>query len=137
MASLTEELEEARVLAMEKGHERAADGAQQRNAQSGRGSSRADPAPLARPVRRSNSRAWGEHHGALNGRMLPIEIPIGTEAFRSGGKSPFIRQDLLIVDQFPQILRCGKTAPDKSILGRSRWHPPAWRHGSARRRRAA
>ena len=45
MASLTEELEEARVLAMEKGHERAADGAQQRNAQSGRGLSRADPAP--------------------------------------------------------------------------------------------
>ncbi len=52
----------------------ATDGAEQRNPQSGRGLSRADRAPLARLVRRSNSRAWGEHHGALNGRMLPIEI---------------------------------------------------------------
>ena len=111
----------------------ATDGAEQRNAQSGRGSSRADPAPLARPVRRSNSRAWGEHHGALNGRMLPIEIPTGTEAFRRGEKLPFIRQDLLMVDQFPHILRCGKTAPAKPIPGRSRWHPPEWRHGSRRR----
>ena len=94
----------------------ATDGAEQRNPQSGRGLSRADRAPLARLVRRSNSRAWGEHHGALNGRMLPIEIPTGTEALRSGEKPPFIRQDLLMVDQFPHILRCGKTAAE----------PPPW-----------
>ncbi len=90
----------------------ATDGAEQRNPQSGRGLSRADRAPLARLVRRSNSRAWGEHHGPLNGRMLPIEIPTGTESFRSGEKQPFIRQDLLMVDQFPHFLRCGKTAAD-------------------------
>ncbi len=63
---------------------------------------------LARTLRRNNSRARREHRGALNGRTLPTALPTGLEAFRSGGNPPTIRRNLLLQNQFPHVLRCGK-----------------------------
>ena len=48
------------------------------------------PAPLARTLRRSKTRARGERYAALRGQTLPASLPARTCPLRNGGNLPLI-----------------------------------------------